>query len=320
MALTRFRSDVRSSLVLLAVMQVMIVATSVGAARPLDVGGHGRALLSHGKILTDYIGASGGSIAFKDVPLNSGVQYIFPLAFAIDADASGNTANGKFSKYWSSSLTAASARAFAQAHSNVKISVSLGGASQYVSASNPSRSVDWYDPPSTDKWISNAVSSIQSLASQYSITGIDIDYENFPHGSAKFTTCIGQLITRLKNAGTISVASIAPFGSTRDIYSNLYQSYGGVIDYVNYQFYAEGLTTQSAYVKKFNNVATTFHASKLLASVNVDGSSDAGLTGSNFIGAVKKLTTYAGIMIWEADASKSNGFQMEKDAATLLTS
>lgn len=298
----------------------MIVATSVAAARPLGVGGHGRALLSHGKILTDYIGASGGSIAFTDVPLNSGVQYIFPLAFAIDADAAGNTANGVFSNYWSSSLTAASAQAFAQANSNIKISVSLGGASQYVSASNPSRSVDWYDPSSTDTWISNAVSSIQSLASQYSITGIDIDYENFPQGSATFTTCIGGLITQLKNAGTISVASIAPFGSTRDIYSNLYQSYGDVIDYVNYQFYAEGLTTQSEYVNKFNDVATTFDASKLLASVNVDGSSDAGLTGSDFIGAVEQLTTYAGIMIWEADDSKSNGFQMEQDAATLLTS
>lgn len=319
MALTIFRV-LRSSLVLLTVMQVIIVATSVAAARPLGSGGPGRALLSHGQILTDYIGASGGSIAFTDVPLNSGVQYIFPLAFAIDADASGNTANGVFSNYWSSSLDAASAQAFAQANSNVKISVSLGGATQYVSASNPSRSVDWYDPPSTDTWISNAVSSIQSLASQYSITGIDIDYENFPQGSATFTTCIGGLITQLKNAGTISVASIAPFGSTRDIYSNLYQSYNGVIDYVNYQFYAEGLTTQSEYVNKFNDVATTFDASKLLASVNVDGSSDAGLQGSDFIGAVQQLTTYAGIMIWEADDSKNNGFQMEQDAATLLTS
>ena len=162
MALTIFRV-LRSSLVLLAVMQVMIVATSVAAARPLgaetNFGGHGRALLSHGKILTDYIGASGGSIAFTDVPLNSGVQYIFPLAFAIDADASGNTANGVFSKYWSSSLDAASAQAFAQANSNVRISVSLGGASQYVIATN-TRSVDWYDPSSTDTWISNAVSSI----------------------------------------------------------------------------------------------------------------------------------------------------------------
>jgi hypothetical protein len=100
----------------------------------------------------------------------------------------------------------------------------------------------------------------------------------------------------------------------------LYQSYGDVIDYVNYQFYAEGLTTQSEYVNKFNDVGTTFDASKLLGSVNVDGSSDAGLTGSDFIGAVEQLTTYAGIMIWEADDSKSNGFQMEQDAATLLTS
>lgn len=306
---------------LLVLFTVMLLNTV--AARPLAAQqfGHGRALLQQsGKVLTDYIGASGGSIAFTDVPLNANVQYIFPLAFAIDADASGNTANGKFSNYWSSSLDAASAQAFAQANSNVRISVSLGGASQYVSADNPSRSVDWYDPADTTTWIANAVSSITALASQYRITGIDIDYENFPQGSATFTQCIGELITQLKNAGTISVASIAPFGNTMTIYTELYgSSYGFLIDYVNYQFYAEGLTTQDQYVEKFNQVATTFDASKLMASVNVDGSANAGLTGSDFIGAVQKLTTYAGIMIWEADDSKKNGFSMEQQAATLLT-
>lgn len=94
-------------LFLLLVMMQM----SVMAARP--VSSHSRALLQQSgtKVLTDYIGASGGSIAFSEVPLNPNVQYIFPLAFAIDADAAGNTAGGLFSGYWSSSLTAASAQA-----------------------------------------------------------------------------------------------------------------------------------------------------------------------------------------------------------------
>lgn len=296
---------------------------SVMAARPVAGpfgSGHSRALLQQSKVLTDYIGASGGSIAFTEVPLNPNVQYIFPLAFAIDADAAGNTAGGLFSGYWSNSLTPASAQAFVQANANVRISVSLGGASQWISDSQPARSVDWYDPADTATWVANAVSSITALAAEYSITGIDIDYETFPQGSATFTACIGGLIKELKDAGTISVASIAPFGQVRTIYSELYQSYGNLIDYVNYQFYAEGLTTQSEYVNKFNEVATTFDASKLMASVNVDGSSGAGLTGDEFIGAVKQLTTYAGIMIWEADDSKKSNFAMENLAAAQLTS
>lgn len=307
-----------SSLVLIMVMLAGTLVSAV-AARPLEnPSGYGRALLQQtGKVLTDYIGASGGDIAFTDVPLDPAVQYIFPLAFAIDANAAGATQNGVFSNYWSSYLTPASAQAFTQANTNVKISVSLGGATQYLGDNVPARNVDWYDPADTTAWVTNAVNSITALASQYSITGIDIDYETFPTGSAKFTACIGGLITALKNAGTISVASIAPFSAPLAVYTDLYSSYGSVIDYVNYQFYAEGLTTQAAYVSKFNEVTTTFEAGKLLASVNVDGS---GLQGSDFIGAVKQLTTYAGIMIWEADNSKASGFAMEKLAATQLKS
>lgn len=292
----------------------------MAAARP-SCGHSRRALLQQSsKVLTDYIGASGGSIAFTEVPLDSKVQYIFPLAFAIDADAAGNTAGGVFSGYWSDSLSPGAAQAFVQANPNVRISVSLGGATQWISDTQPARPVDWYDPADTATWVANAVSSITALAAQYSITGIDIDYETFPHGSATFSACIGGLIKELKDAGTISVASIAPFGQVRTIYSELYQSHGNLIDYVNYQFYAEGLSSQSEYVNKFNEVATTFDAAKLMASVNVDGSEGAGLTGNDFIGAVKQLTTYAGIMIWEADDSKKSNFAMENLAAAQLTS
>lgn len=298
------RDDLRrKSLVLFLVIQAVLQAHLV--------------IPASAKVLTDYIGASGGDIAFTDVPLNPNVEYIFPLSFAIDADKDGNTANGVFLNYWSSSLDTASAQSFTQANNNVRISVSLGGATQFVSSSNPSRPVDWYDPPDTNAWIANAVKSIQSLASQYAIKGIDIDYENNLEGSTTFTTCIGPVITQLKDAGTITVASIAPFGNTRSFYEDLFKNFGNVIDYVNYQFYADGLTTQAEFVSKFNDVATTFDANKLLASVSLDGR---GLQGTDFIGAVQQLTTYAGIMIFDADESKKTGFTIEQQAATQLTS
>lgn len=279
---------------------------------------HGRrALLAHGTILTDYIGSSGSTVQFTDVPLSAGVSYIFPLSFAIDADNQGKVANGVFAPYWSSSLTPDAAQAFVQANSNVRLAVSLAGATQYVSAAEPSRSVDWYDPADTNAWITQAVSSISALASQYAITGVDIDYENFPQGSNTFTTCIGGLITGLKSAGTITTASIAPFGNTRAIYTDLFQSAGASIDYVNYQFYADGLSSQSDFVSEFNDVANTFGASKLLASVEANGR---GLQGSDFIGAVQQLPEVAGIMVFDVDNDKSQGFATTQAAATFLTS
>lgn len=304
----------RNLIVIFMVLHVMEVrdalATRLGPR-------HARSLLAHGTILTDYIGSSGDtSVHFTDVPLSAGVSYIFPLSFAIDADAAGNVANGVFSPYWTtSSLTPQAAQAFVQANSNVKLAVCLGGSTQFISATN-TRSVDWYDPADTNAWITNAVNSISALASQYAITGIDIDYENFPSGSATFTACIGGLITQLKNAGTVTTASIAPFGNTRAIYTDLFQSVGSSIDYVNYQFYADGLTSQSDYVSKFNDVATTFGASKLLASAAVGR----GLQGTDFIGSVQQLPQVAGIMIFDVDHDKAQGFSLTQSAATFLTS
>lgn len=96
------------------------------------------------------------------------------------------------------------------------------------------------------------------------------------------------------------------------IYMELYgSSYGFLIDYVNYQFYVEGLIIQDQYVEKFNQVVIIFDVSKLMVSVNVDGSVNVGLMGSDFIGVVQKFIIYVGIMIWEVDDFKKNGFFME---------
>lgn len=301
-------------------LAALFMALNVAVAGATRLGPrHGRSLLAHGTVLTDYIGSSGDpSVQFSDIPISPGVAYIFPLAFAIDADAQGNVANGAFSPYWTtSSLTPQAAQSFVQANSNVRLAVSLGGATQFVSSTTPAREVDWYDPNDTSAWIANAVASISSLASQYSITGVDIDYENFPQSTAAFTDCIGGLISQLKSSGAISFASIAPFGNTRALYADLFQKYGNVIDYVNYQFYADGLTTQSDYVNKFNDVATTFGSDKLLASVEVSGR---GLQGQDFIGAVQQLSSVAGIMIFNVDHDKATGFATTKDSATFLTS
>lgn len=298
----------------LLIAQFMMMSTL--AARPLQASAGGRVLMQtnvHSNLLTDYIGSSGSSIQFTDVPIDASVQYIFPLSFAIDADATGNTQNGVFTSFWASSLSPDAATSFVQANPNVRLVVSLAGFSQFIDAQT-TRNVDWYDPSDTNAWISNAVTSITSLVQQYSLSGIDIDYENFPE-SATFTQCIGGLITQLKNSGTISLASIAPFGNTLSIYQDLFTNFGTVIDHVNYQFYADGLTTQSDYVTRFNTVATSFDTTKMLMSVEAGGR---GLQGDAFITAAQQVPI-AGIMIFDADNSKSSNFATENAATAYLS-
>jgi hypothetical protein len=310
MSRTRFLS------ILLLVAQFMTTGTL--AARPLQ-----RALLqsgSHGNQLIDYIGGSGGSIQLTDVPIDSSVNYIFPLSFAIDADANGNTQNGVFSPYWASSLSPQAATSFVQAYPNVKLVASLAGFSQYISSTGTTQMVNWYDPSDTNAWISNAVSSITSIVQQYSLSGIDIDYENFPESST-FTECIGGLISQLKSSNTISIASIAPFGQTLPIYQDLFSNFGSSIDYVNYQIYADGLSSQDEYVSQFNNVASSLDPSKMMMSVEVGqgGSPGRGLTGSDFISAAQQVSI-AGIMVFDADNSMSNSFSTENLVTAYLSS
>ncbi|CAB4282936.1 unnamed protein product [Prunus armeniaca] len=118
-------------------------------------------------------------------------------------------------------------------HSNVKVALNLGGDSVNSGSA-------YLKPSSIDPWVSNAVSSLTSIIQQYNLDGIDIDYEHFRADSIPFSVCIGRLITTLKNTRVISFASIAPFDDdqVQSHYLALWKSYGHLIDYVNFQFYA----------------------------------------------------------------------------------
>ncbi|CAB4313361.1 unnamed protein product [Prunus armeniaca] len=118
-------------------------------------------------------------------------------------------------------------------HSNVKVALNLGGDSVNSGSA-------YLKPSSIDPWVSNAVSSLTSIIQQYNLDGIDIAYEHFRADPIPFSVCIGRLITTLKNTRVISFASIAPFDDdqVQSHYLALWKSYGHLIDYVNFQFYA----------------------------------------------------------------------------------
>ncbi|KAL5703765.1 hypothetical protein ACHQM5_022277 [Ranunculus cassubicifolius] len=264
--------------------------------------------------MMEYIGATGKAVTFDDIPIKDDIDFHFILSFAIDADSSGKYQNGKFSPYWLSTLTPDSVSTIKQEHPNVKVLASLCGWSLYEKV------LRWYNPVDPQKWISNAFSSLKDLVTTYHLDGIDIDYENFPKkGNTTFAYCIGELLTLLKNQSVITVATIAPYHLTTQPYIDLFSSYGGVIDYVNYQFYTDKVRTPKGFLEAFKLRGGQFDVEKLLPSYEIDGR---GIQGDAFFTALNLLVGNGfdidGVMIFSADDAATNGYYFETKSQEFL--
>jgi hypothetical protein len=274
---------------------------------------------ANSNLFREYIGAEFKNVKFPDVPINSNVQFHFLLSFAIDYTTSGTPSptNGKFNIFWdSNNLSPSQVSSIKNAHSNVKVALSLGGDSV---RNNPA----YFSPSSIDSWVSNAVSSLTSIIKQYHLEGIDIDYEHFKADPDTFAECIGRLITTLKRNKVISFASIAPFADdqVQKHYLALWRKYGQQIDYVNFQFYAyDKATTVSQFLNYFKTQSSNYNGGKVLVSFSTDTSG--GLKPANgFFDACRTLKNQQqlhGIFVWSADNSKAKGFPYEKQAQQLL--
>ncbi|KAF5727419.1 putative Chitinase 1 precursor [Tripterygium wilfordii] len=274
---------------------------------------------SSSNLFREYIGAEFNNVKFTDVPINPNVDFHFILSFAIDYDTSSSPSptNGKFNVFWDSdNLSPSQVSSIKNQHSNVKVGLSLGGDSV-------ANGYAYFNPSSVDSWVSNAVSSLTDIIKQNNLDGIDIDYEHFKADPDTFAECIGRLITTLKNNGVISFASIAPFDDdqVQSHYQALWKSYGHLIDYVNFQFYAyDQGTTVDQFMNYFKTQSSNYNGGKVLVSFISDGSG--GLSPSDgFFTACHRLKgeqQLHGIFVWSADDSKANGFRYEKQSQALL--
>ncbi|CAI9108881.1 OLC1v1008582C1 [Oldenlandia corymbosa var. corymbosa] len=269
-----------------------------------------------GKVMMEYIGATGAPVRFDNVPIEDGIDFHFILGFAIDADPSGNPQNGTFSPYWVSSLSPDSIVAIKGSHPNVKVMASLSGWSLGNTV------LKWYNPANEQLWISNAFDSIKSLVETYHLDGIDVDYEVFRktnYSSGSFSYCIGELLSLLKNQSVISVATIAPFYNTVAPYIELFRNYGDVIDYVNHQFYTDKVRTPQRFLNDFRLRAQQFDKAKVLPAYEVNGR---GIQGDRFFDALKLIEENGfevnGVMIWSADASVNNQYYYERKSQAFL--
>ncbi|CAA3027187.1 chitinase 2-like [Olea europaea subsp. europaea] len=270
-------------------------------------------------LFREYIGAEFKNVKFSDLPIDKNVEFHFILSFAIDytTSSSASPTNGKFNIFWDTdNLSPSQVAAIKSKNSNVKVALSLGGDSVGGGSA-------YFSPSSVNSWLSNAVSSLTDIIQEYNLDGIDIDYEHFQTDPDTFAQCIGQLISTLKKNGVISFASIAPYDDdqVQSHYMALWKSYGHLIDYVNFQFYAydEG-TTVSQFLNYFETQRSNYKGGKILPSFISDGSG--GLSPENgFFTACSKLKSEGnlhGIFVWCADDSKALGFKYEKQSQSLL--
>jgi len=270
-------------------------------------------------LFREYIGAEFNNVKFSDVPINPSVQFHFLLSFAIDYDTSSSSSptNGKFNIFWDTdNLSRTQVSAVKAKNSNVKVALSLGGDSV-------GGGYAYFNPTSIDSWVSNAVSSLTTIIKNYNLDGIDIDYEHFKTDPETFSECVGRLIKTLKSNGVIEFASIAPFDDdqVQSHYLALWKSYGSLIDYVNFQFYAYDKGTSVAqFIDYFNTQSSNYNGGKVLVSFISDGSgglapNDGFFTACHTLKSEEKLH---GIFVWSADDSMGNGFRYEKQSQALL--
>ncbi|KAL4610337.1 hypothetical protein ACB092_08G043700 [Castanea dentata] len=252
------------------------------------------------KLFREYIGAEFQHVTFSDVPINPNIEFHFILSFAIDYSSCSppSPTNGDFVVYWDTkNLIPSNVSSIKADHSNVKVALSLGG-----------DTIQGQD-------VTNAIKSITQIVRVYNLDGIDIDYEHFTADPNTFAECIGRLLLNLKQSKVVSFASIATYDndSVQPYYLALWQKYGHLIDYVNFQFYAyKKGTTISQFITHFETQNTNYKGGKVLVSFGTDGS-----------GACSKLQRQGklhGIFIWSADNSKNTSFHYEKQSQTFLAS
>ncbi|RCV43031.1 hypothetical protein SEVIR_9G266200v4 [Setaria viridis] len=275
---------------------------------------------ANSNLFRDYIGAIFNGVKFTDVPINPKVRFDFILAFVIDyttATEPPTPTNGQFNIFWQNTvLTASDVASIKQSNPNVRVAVSLGGATVN------NRPV-FFNITSVDSWVKNAVSSLTKIVQEYNLDGIDIDYEQFQVDPATFAECVGRLVTTLKSNGVIKMASIAPFDNA-DVqrhYQALWNSYGSVIDYINFQFYAySASTTEAQYVSHFDNQIANYPGGNILASFTTAPTTTSVPinTSLNACQTLQSQGKLYGIFIWAADHSRSQGFRYDTQAQALL--
>jgi chitinase len=209
----------------------------------------------------------------------------------------------------------------------VKVGIAVGGWSNL-------NNQDFESMSGNSTYRNNFVNNIVNLINQYSLDGVDIDWE-YPSGGnnpANFNTLMGQLSTAMHTRGKFLTAAVAANGSNADgVQSGVFSS----VDFLNLMAYDGGGSNHSTYdyavqtinywkgrglpaakailgVPFYGRYQTEYVAYNTLLSRGASPNSDFfGNIGYNGIPTIKSKTNLAfdqggGIMIWELSQDVNN--------------
>ncbi|XP_027338323.1 chitinase 2-like [Abrus precatorius] len=285
-----------------------------------------------GEIFREYIGAK-PSPKLRKFPveiINPKIsEFHFILAFATDDyDPTTGRGKGNFRPSWNvSDFSAVKIKEMKAQYRNVKVVISIGGrGTKYP-----------FNPEDKLQWIHNAKKSLKEIlevdykddcgcVTKTVIDGVDINYEHIE--SDGFVECIGEIIEYLKRKGMM--VSIAPSDSTDPAnpvltnYKNLYKDNKEHIDWVDYQFYDQTVSTTHAFVNLYRSLSDFFSVKKLLAGYSTDPEDAGKISQKVFFEGCEILLrsdSLPGIFVWDANDSKvlEEPYYVEIKAQQLLT-
>ena len=234
-------------------------------------------------------------------------EFHFLLAFASedyveDPNTKKKVGKGNFRATWDViKFDPQSIRNLKSNYERVKVVISIGG-----------RGSDFpFNPQDKEIWIDNAQKSLKSIITeQYKspfetlIDGIDINYEHIE--SSDFAYCIGKVIDYLKTYISGLVVSIAPSHPVLSHYQNLFKANPDRVDWVNYQYYKEKVSTTLEFVNLHKTLIDTFTVQKLLAGFSTNPKDKDNISLEVFVEGSLQLISSAslsGIFVLDAQSS-----------------
>lgn len=271
-------------------------------------------------IFREYIGVRDIPKNLKDFPaemINDDIEeFHFILGTLREVYSGDGKGKGEFYRTWNfNNFSPAKVAKLKKDHKNVKVIISIGG----FGAENP------FDPKEIEAWSTKAKKSIKKLINEYQeyskdssstdgchcddiIDGIDINYEYSNCNQDEFSSCIGELIRKLKKScKSIKLVSIAPTERLKPHYHQLYWANKEIINWVDYKFYNQTVSSADELVNLYNKLLNEYGTDvKLLPGVSTDPDSNTNMTRDVFIKGCKSLLqseSLPGIFVWNANDS-----------------